>query len=102
MSPAALIAEVAALGATLTRRGGEIALDGASLVPADLKEEIRARKPELLAHLAEERAKFSRPNGFQGCLWPVSNGTSFRWCGAEVGDPAVDEYCAKHEKRLRN
>jgi hypothetical protein len=53
MSPGNLIAEIAALGASLSRRGHGIVLSGASMVPPELKEVIRSIKPELVTHLAE-------------------------------------------------
>jgi hypothetical protein len=97
-----LIAAVHAAGGSIVRRGNEIKLTAAAALPDDLMAQIRARKPELIAHLAEDRPTFSRPNGFQGCLWPESNGSSFRWCGAPVDDPMTDEFCADHHRRRRN
>jgi hypothetical protein len=59
MSPVAtLIAEIAAHGAALSRKGCQIVLNGASRVPPELKETIRARKGELVTHLAEERNRW--------------------------------------------
>ena len=70
-----LIAAVHAAGGSIGRCRNEIKLTAAAPLPDDLVAQIRARKPELIAHLAEDRPKFSRPNGFQGCFWPISNGS---------------------------
>ena len=97
-----LIAAVHAAGGSIGRCRNEIKLTAAAPLPDDLVAQIRARKPELIAHLAEDRPKFSRPNGFQGCFWPISNGNSFRWCGKPVDDPMTDEFCVDHHWGRRN